>query len=167
MPVDELQDPVNYAWWWTPLGLLVMLAVVVWIVWVWTGPRRAARALAREPEAEPEGPAIHARPDDRWATVRPIYLERVDEVERRYTAGELDNRGLHLELSAVVRDFATVRREVDARTMTLAEIRELSGTKRLAKLIDSYYNPAFSRRGQYSASPKGALQGARRVIRQW
>lgn len=165
MPVDELIAPVAYSWWVTPLGLLLMAAAVTWVVWVLRTKRFAPATGA--PPAAPDLPAVHARRNDRFATIRPVYLARIDEVERRFRAGELDTRGLHLSLSEVVRDFATVRVGVDARRMTLAELRAVGGAKRLVSLIDSYYRPSFSRRGSISADPVRALEGARKVVRQW
>lgn len=162
MPVDELNGPVAFAWWVLPLGLALLLLAVGWVVAVLVTTRRRA-----EPGPPPPPPAVHARPGDRFATVRPLYLARVDEVERRFDAGELDARGVHLELSAVVRDFATIRRGVDARVLTLSELRRIDGAKRLATLIESYYRPSFARFGTVGASTENALQGARRVISQW
>ncbi|WP_149203507.1 hypothetical protein [Actinotalea subterranea] len=162
MPTDELNDPVLYSWLVTVAGVLLMVAVVVYLVW-------AVRSTRARPEDQPP-PLLPLTPGyggDRYASVRPVYLARVDEVEHRFRTGDLDARGLHLELSAVVRDFATVRRGVDARVLTLSDLRRIGGAKRLASLIESYYRPAFARSGATEASPEHALDGARRVIRNW
>lgn len=159
MPVDELTGPVVYSWWWVVLGLVAMAAVVGYLVW-------AVRSTRQAPQPARVG-GLPRRVGDRFAEVRPVYLARVDAVERRFLAGELDARGLHLELSAVVRDFATVRRGVDASVLTLSDLRRVDGTRRLAALIESYYRPAFARSGAVTASTQDALDGARRVIRQW
>lgn len=159
MPADELTAPVVYNPWWLVLGLLAMLAVAGYLWWAVRSTR---------PEPRPEDPrALPARVGDRFAEVRPVYLARVDAVEARFRAGELDARGVHLELSAVVRDFATVRRGVDASVLTLSELRRVQGTRRLAALIESYYRPAFDRAGTVTVSVEDSLDGARRVIRQW
>ena len=162
MPVDDLYGPVTYSWWWTLVGGLAIAAVVTWIVVVLVRTRPGGA-----PPLPPPPPALMARPGDAFATVRPVYLAKVDAVERRYTAGELDARGLHLELSAVVRDFATIRRGVDATVLTLSEIRRIEGARRLAGLIETYYRPSFARYGTDGASTGAAVEGARRVIRQW
>lgn len=165
MGVDELIPPVAYSWWVTPLGLLLVAVAVGWVVWV-LRTRRFAPGAAPTP-APARSPAPATRRVDKFAAIRPVYLARIDEVERRFRVGELDTRGLHLALSEVVRDFATLRVGVNARMMTLAELRTVGGTKRLVSLIDSYYRPAFSRRGSKGADPERALTGARRVVRQW
>jgi hypothetical protein len=159
VPVDELTGPVVYSWWWLVLGLLAMVAVVAYLAW-------AFRRTRPRPRPVTDG-ALPYRVGDRFAEVRPVYLARVDAVEQRYRRGDLDARGLHLELSAVVRDFATVRRGVNASVLTLSELRRVQGTRRLAALIESYYRPAFDRTGPETVSVDGSLDGARRVIRQW
>ncbi len=164
MPVDELYDPVLYSWWVTVLGVVLVALAVAYVVW-------AVRFTRRRPEHdEPPPPAPPRRLgpyEDPFAELRPVYLGKVDALEQRFVAGELDARALHLELSAVVRDFGTVRRGVDARVLTLSELRRIEGTRRLANLIETYYRPAFARYGSLGASSEKALDGARRVISQW
>lgn len=164
MPVDELYDPVLYSWWVPVLGAVLMTLAVAYVVW-------AVRHTRRRPEHDappPPPPQRRLGPyDDPYAGVRPVYLAKVDALEARYVAGELDARSLHLELSAVVRDFGSVRRGVDARVLTLSELRRIEGARRLANLIETYYRPAFARYGTVGASSEQALAGARRVISQW
>lgn len=161
MPADELYGPVALSGWWTVVGVGVMLLAIAWVV---IALRISRRRLNVPP---PPPPSVPARRNDTFAAVRPIYLARVDAAEARFDAGELDARGLHLELSAIVRDFATVRRGVNARVLTLSELRRVDGAKRLASLIESYYRPAFARYGGAGASVEKSLAGARRVISQW
>ena len=160
MLAAEINDPVTYSWWWDLVAAAAVLAVAGWMTFVLVMTRR------RTPEPDLElllGPY-----SDRFATVRPIYLGRVDAVERRFRDGELDVRGLHLELSAVVRDFATVRRGVDARVLTLSDRRRLEGARHLAELIETYYRPAFAQPdGAPQVSPEQSIHGARKVISQW
>lgn len=161
MPVDDLYDPVVYSWWVPVVGVLLIALVVGYLVW-------AVRSTRRRPEDRlPPPPPREAYGGDPFVAVRPVFLAKVDALERRYTAGELDARALHLELSAVVRDFASVRRGMDARVLTLSELRRIQGTKRLANLIETYYRPAFARYGAVGASTEHAVAGARRVISQW
>lgn len=162
MPTDELYAPVTYSWWVPTIGVALMLLAIAWVVIaVLLTRRRPATTLPPPP------PQLAARPGDPFAAARPVYLARVDALERRFAAGELDARALHLELSAVVRDFATVRQGLDARVLTLSELRRLTGTRRLAALIETYYRPAFAQDGPAGASPERAVTGARRVISQW
>ncbi|MBX9245991.1 hypothetical protein ICW40_14375 [Actinotalea ferrariae] len=164
MPVDELNDPVLYSWWVPVLGVLLVALAIGYVVW-------AVRYTRRRPEHDAPPPAPPQRRlgpyDDPYASVRPVYLAKVDAVEARFAAGELDARALHLELSAVVREFGSVRRGVDTRVLTLSDLRRVDGTRRLANLIETYYRPAFARSGALGASTEQAIAGARRVISQW
>ena len=161
MPVDELNDPVLYSWWVPVVGVLLIALVIAYLVW-------SVRSTRRRPEDRmPPQPPRSMYGGDPFAAVRPVYLARVDALERRYTAGGLDARALHLELSALVRDFASVRGGMDARVLTLSDLRRIQGTGRLASLIETYYRPAFARYGAIGASTEQAVAGARRVISQW
>lgn len=162
---DDLYDPVALSGWWGWVGLGLMLLAVAWVVYA---IRRGRRAPVEPPPPPPPPPPPSSPVEtDPYAAARRLHLGMVDTLEARYAAGELDARGLHLELSTVVRDFATVRRGVNARILTLRELRRVSGTKRLAALIESYYRPAFARHGGAVASAESALAGAREVIREW
>ena len=155
----ELNEPVTFSWWWDLVAAAAVLLVIGWIV--------AVLVLTRRRTPEPDLEALLGPYGDRFATVRPLYLEQVDAVERRYRDGELDVRGLHLALSAVVRDFATVRRGVDARVLTLSDLRRLDGARHLAGLIETYYRPAFAQGGAPEIHPEQSIHGARTVISQW
>lgn len=163
MLVDELNDPVLYSWWVTVGGIALLAAGIAYLVW-------AVRSTRRRPAdvPPPPPPVRRLQPGrDPFAGVRPVYLAKVDALEQRFLAGTLDARALHLELSAVVREFATVRRGVDASVLTLAELHRVRGAERLAGLIATYYRPAFARHGTVGASPEQAVGGARWVISQW
>lgn len=163
MPVDELNDPVLYSWWVPVLGVVLVALAVAYVVW-------AVRHTRRRPEQDvpPAPPVRQLGPyDDPYASVRPVYLAKVDALEQRFDAGELDARALHLELSAVVREFGTVRRGVDTRVLTLSDLRRVDGARSLANLIETYYRPAFARYGAVGASTERALEGAREVISRW
>ena len=161
MPADELVDPVRYSEWVLILGLALVLGALAWVGWVLFSKRLARWVTDPKPRSRPETPDA-----DLFAPMRAVYLERVGEVERRHGAGELDRRGVHLTLSAVVREFASDR-GIDARHMTLRELRELAGTESLARLIESYYRPAFARNAARVADVDTALAGAREVISTW
>lgn len=161
MPVDELYDPVLYSWWVPVVGVLLVAAAVGYVIWAVRSTRRRPA-----PPPPPAAPVLASRGDP-YAAVRPLYLSKVDVLEQRFTAGELDARALHLELSAVVRDFGTVRRGLDTRVLTLSDLRRLTGTRDLANLIETYYRPAFARYGTVGASTERAIDGARRVISRW
>lgn len=156
----EINDPVTYSWWWDLVAAAAVLIVVAWIVFVLVSTRR-------RPPDEDDPLLLMAMTGDRFAAVRPVYLKKIDAVEERYRDGELDVRALHLELSAVVREFATIRRGVDASVLTLSDLRRLEGTRHLAGLIETYYRPAFSRDGAPHVQPEASIHGARTVVSQW
>ena len=118
MPVDELVDPVGYSGWWTVLGIVLVLAaaaVVFLVLWL-------TRASAAEKAAPPPAPLLPTGPYDPYAPLRAEYEGRLDALAERFRAGELDERSLHLALSAEMRGFATGRLGQDASSMTLSEI---------------------------------------------
>ncbi|MBD8080334.1 hypothetical protein [Cellulosimicrobium arenosum] len=164
MPVDELVDPVGYSGWWTVagLGLLLLAGAVVFAVLWFT------RARAVEKDVRP--PAGGYLSADRWAALRSEYEARLDAVERRYHEGELDERALHLALSAEVRAFASRRLGQDASSMTLSEIQQLSGAGHLTQLIASYYRPSFAEDQDpraHEVDPGSSVARARTVVRTW
>lgn len=167
MPVDELVDPVGYPGWWTAVGvavLLVAVAVVVGILW-------STRASAQEKAAaRPTGPSPLGPPDP-YGPLRLEYERRLDAVEQRFRAGELDERALHLALSAEVRGFATGRTGQDASSMTLSEIEQLADGQRLTPLIARYYRPSFADHDNdpraRSTDAEDSIARARAVVRTW
>ncbi len=167
MPVDELVDPVGYSGWWTVLGIAAILAaaaVVFLVIWL-------TRARAEEKAAPPPGPRPPAGPHDPYAALRAEYEERLDEVTARFRAGELDERALHLALSAEMRGFATGRLGQDASSMTLSEIQQIGRAGRLTHLIARYYRPSFADHDNdpaaRSTDGEASIDQARSVVRGW
>ncbi len=165
MPADELVDPVGYSWWWTAAGvglLLVAAAVVVLVLW---RTRASAQERAATATSSPAGPP------DPYGPLRTEYGRRLDVVEQRYRAGELDERALHLALSAEVRGFASGRTGQDASSMTLSEIEQLTGADRLTPVIARYYRPSFA---DHASDPQAratdaedSISRARAVVSSW
>jgi hypothetical protein len=123
-------------WWWLALPLFAAL-LVAWIL--------VSRRLARVPDAPavdvPAAPApFRPRPD-----AGALALARIDEVERRVAEGELEPRSAHVELSAIVREFARDRTGVDASAMTLSELRARH-LDRVADVVAGFYPIAFAPR---------------------
>jgi hypothetical protein len=159
VPADELVDPVGYPGWWTVVGIVVLLvaAAIVFLV-LWLTRARAAEKAASVPL-------------DPYGALRSEYERRLDAVAQRFHAGELDERTLHLALSAEVRGFATGRLGQDASSMTLSEIQQLSGADELTRLITRYYRPSFA---DHENDPKArttdaedSIARARTVVRSW
>ncbi|MCB7134980.1 hypothetical protein [Cellulosimicrobium marinum] len=167
MPVDELVDPAAYSGWWTAAGvglLLAAAAVVFLVVWL-TRAGAAEKAASAPPPPSPAGPL------DPYGALRREYEERLDAVAARFRAGELDDRALHLALSAEVRGFATGRTGQDASTMTLSEIQQLAHADRLTRLVARYYRPSFADhaadRTAAATDAEDSIARAREVVRTW
>lgn len=167
MPVDELVDPVGYSGWWTVLGIAAILAavaVVFLVIWL-------TRARAEEKAAPPPAPRLPTGPYDPYAELRAEYERRLDAVAERFRAGELDERTLHLALSAEMRGFATGRLGQDASSMTLSEIQQLGEAGRLTQLIARYYRPSFADHDNDPAARatdgEDSIDRARSVVRAW
>jgi hypothetical protein len=171
VPDDELYAPVLYSGWWAVLGVALVLLVAGWVVFA----LRSTRASAEE-RALPSAPRGPSGPYDPYAGLRAEFEGRLEAVEARYLAGELDERALHLALSKEVRGFASGRLGVDASVLTLSEIERLTGAQHLTRLIARYYRPSFAERPDdlsrdhaQSAAPEGreSIDRARTVVRTW
>jgi hypothetical protein len=169
VPVDELVDPAGYSGWWTALGIVLLLAAaaVVFLVFWLTRARAEEKALA----AQRPAPLLPTGPYDPFAALRAEYEQRLDSVAERFRAGDLDERTLHLALSAEMRGFATGRLGQDASSMTLSEIQQLSEAGRLTQLIARYYRPSFADHDNdpaaRSTDAEDSIDRARSVVRGW
>ena len=164
MPGVELVDPVGYAGWWTLVGVLMLLAIPAWYVGIfwWTRKRpEDADDAAPSPgrTVPPAGPG-----SDPWAPVRQVYLDRLDEIKARHKAGELDPRGVHLEIRQVMREYTKARTGVPADTFTASDAARVQ-LGPLAKTLKNLSYPSFARTS--AAKPSHSLYRARRVIQQW
>lgn len=164
MPGGELVDPLPYAWWWPWVAGAIVLAVVAWYVWVVRSTRAPADAPVPSPVAPPAPEAPASRRDE-YAALRGATLARLDDIERRHRAGDLDARGAHLELRFAVREFAAGRTGLDTSTMTAAQARGDRRTRRLATLLENLSVPTFavSSRTRVSRS----LDQVRKAVRTW
>lgn len=150
----SLYPPESYHGEWLLLGCALLIVVAGWYGWVFWSTRPA-----RTPDVPPP-----PRPD--LAGLKGHYLKRIADVERRAAAGELDVRGVHQELSVVVRQFVHEASGSRAHVMTLAGLRDGDERHgRLAPVIESYYPPAFM------AGPIGdiarAITAARQLVDTW
>ncbi|MCC2316125.1 hypothetical protein [Cellulomonas xiejunii] len=166
MPGAELVDPVPYAPWWPWVAVAIVVAVVAWFVWV----VRSTRAPAQEPPSPSPSPAPVAPPAPRdprdpYAALRGTTLARLDEVERRYRAGDVDVRGANLEIRYVLREFATGRTGVDTSAMTAATARADRRTRPLSTLLENTSMPTFAPTSRARLSR--SLDQARKRVRTW
>ncbi|MCC2336450.1 hypothetical protein [Cellulomonas wangsupingiae] len=164
MPGAELVDPVAYASWWPWVALGIVVAVVAYYVWAVRSTRAPAPTPAPTPLAASAPPAPASRRDP-YGALRGTALARLDEVERRYRAGEVDERGAHLEIRYAVREFATGRTGVDTSAMTAAAARADRRTRRLASLLENSSVPTFGATSRTRVSR--SLEQARKQVRTW
>lgn len=91
---DEFYPPVQYAPWWMllALGIIVLAILAVWLILLFTRPRRATTAAA--PVAA-----------DALTMLRHEYLDGIGRIEQAWRARELTARQANLELSRTTRQF--------------------------------------------------------------
>ncbi|MBF0687340.1 MAG: hypothetical protein IR158_06170 [Cellulomonas sp.] len=166
MPGAELVDPVPYAPWWPWVAVAIILAVAGWFVWVVRSTRAPAQdAPASVPPPAPAAPPAPKNRRDPYAALRGTTLARLDEVERRYRAGDVDVRGANLEIRYVLREFATGRTGVDTSTMTAAAARADRRTRPLSTLLENTSMPTFAPTSRARLSR--SLDQARNRVRTW
>ena len=154
MPVDEFALPMQYNVLWPILGGVAILVVIAWFVLV---PLLSRVFSRRRPKKVVERPRAAARG-------RGGSLQAIDEVEREALAGSITVREAHLRLSEIVRSFASENRPVDARTMTLTELREHDMTI-VATAVAQCYPIAFQEEELTELGP--APQIAREAVNAW
>jgi hypothetical protein len=153
MPGGEFFPPVQYSPLWLVLGLLVLALVIGWYVFALVSTRRP-----REPVGASTGMAPLAPP------VREAYLQRIDDVNRRYATGAVAFSDAHHELSALVRSFAAEARGIRAQYMTLDDLRKTEHHG-LAATVEALYPGAFS--GAATGSIDEATARASELVRSW
>ncbi|MFC8193164.1 hypothetical protein ACFUMH_16030 [Cellulomonas sp. NPDC057328] len=164
MPAGELVEPMAYHAWWPLVGVALVAAVVGWFWWVVRSTRGPAAAAPATPAPARVPSAAQGRRDP-YAAARQVALDRLTAVEGRHRAGELDERGVHLELAFVVREFAAARTGVRTASLTAGLARGDRRVRRLARLLERYSNPSFAARSR--ASVRTSLEEARKVVREW
>lgn len=165
MGTDDLLDPLTYgpAWLWGPIAVLVLVAA--WLVAAWRLGRRRADGRAESPESA--DPLAGATSTDPYAGARSRRLADLDEIAERLRAEQVEPRVAALEVAAVLREFASVRRGVKAEPLTATELRRLGWTGGAGELVAALLDPAFSAPGASPDSAHTAVDRAREVISRW
>ena len=147
----EFTGPTSYSPWLTWLAVLLPLLVLAWYV----------------------GVTWWARPRGRWSprrlrTLRRDHLARLDRVEADVAAGDLSLRSAHQAISELVRSFAAQVGPLDARPLTLEQLRVV-GPSGLVDVVALVYPPEFSpgAEGEPAERLAPALADARLVITEW
>lgn len=162
---------------WMPVVATICLIVVLgWLLFSFLTTRR---------DTSPEVGDIPMAPGERRQ-----WVERLGEISGRWEAGELDLRGLHLELASLLRGFAEARSGQEITTATVTEIlamadttgprsvmtrlRQVRSAKRpldanplghVGELLAVWEQPSFDREPE--AVAQEALDHAGEVVHRW
>jgi hypothetical protein len=148
--------PVQYHHWvvYLVVGLLLVALVAGWYVFM---VRHSARRLPPTVGGGVTGAA-------QLAALQSKYQSLVSEVATEHQAGRLGDRAAVNRLSLLLRFFAHEAKGVDARVMTLADLRR-SQLPSVSGAVEQYYPPSFQRDAPGDVS--SAVDTARGVIRSW
>jgi hypothetical protein len=153
--IDDFFAPWGYGWWWWIVLPVFLVLLTAWILL----SRRLAGRIGRPPKAV-DLPTVWVPPKDAAKEA----LERIDATVSAARSGELDARDVHVELSAIIREYGWKRTGVDARSMTLDELRRSRLTE-VADTIATFYPIAFAPKPGAEVEP--AAERAREVVRTW
>jgi len=152
---DLLYPPTQYG----PEWLVLLLAIVAVLV---LGGVLVA-VLTRPPRVVAP-PVPH--PTLVLTQLRTEYLARIDDVERRARAGELDARRAHAELSRLMRGFVGEYSGLEAPVMTLQDLRARGVHPALLDAIGRFSYPSiFPPRNP--VDPVLGAEAARQVVHAW
>ncbi|BDA64584.1 MULTISPECIES: alpha-amylase [Actinomyces] len=168
--------PVLMPAWLAIVATICLIVVVAWLLFVLLTTRRDTSTQVGD---------IPMAPGERRQ-----WVERLDEITGRWRAGELDVRGLHLELAALVRGFAEARSGQEITTATVTEILAMADTTgprsvmarlrqvrsagrpldanplgRVGELLAIWEQPSFDREPE--AVAQEALDHAGEVVHRW
>ena len=166
-PASGVQPMVGYPGWVAAVGagLLAVAVGVVVFVWWWTRP--AQPRFATRTVAEPTGALGWSGWDEPLPEAQARYLAHVADVSRRYEAGLVGARAVHLELACAVRGYASARLGRDVRNLTVAELRSLTGDNPAAAALYAYLGPSFDGPTARPETTRASISAAWRVIQGW
>jgi hypothetical protein len=146
---------VQYSPLWLVLGVVLLLLIAGWIIFVLLFTRRRRQPVPADPL-----PGIPYQ----VGALRERFIALIDEVALAHATGVLDFRQSHQRLSLIVREFAGSARGIRAPYMTLEDLRALQLTP-LSATVGELYPGAFS--GQENGSVQQAVDRARRLVGEW
>ncbi|WP_022867362.1 hypothetical protein [Schaalia vaccimaxillae] len=128
---DQLRDPVIYPHWMWVAGLILILAVIIWVT-------AMIRRWWRSDETRIEELQTISQ------VRRDSYHCYVNDIEARHRSGELDSRDAHLAVAGLMRALGTERTGRDLEVATVAEVRQLLPMwPALADLLQACESPSF------------------------
>ncbi|MDO4243956.1 MAG: alpha-amylase [Actinomyces sp.] len=130
-----------------PLWMLVIAAIGIFLAlaWILRALLVTRRDTSREVGDIPMAPAERSQ----WAG-------RVEHAAARYEQGEIDLRGLHLELASVLRGFASARSGEDISSATVREILDMADTAG-PRSVEARLAAVMLRRRPLDANPLGYI----------
>lgn len=152
---DLLYPPIQYSGGW----LLLLLAAVLLAI-----AAGVAIAVLRRPQ-RPVTASV-APPAVVLQQLRAEYLARIDDVDRRARAGELDARRAHAELSRLLRAFVAEYSGIEAPVMTLPDLVDRGVHPALLDVISRFTNPSIFRR-RPPVDPALGAEAARTAVNAW
>jgi len=96
--------------------------------------------------------------------LKSMYLEKVREIETRYTNNLIDLRQAHIDLSKTVREYCAFASNINTDKLTLREIAKL-GKPALFDMVKEFYQPEFAYESDKDINM--SFWSAREVIRTW
>lgn len=159
----EIHDPVSYS-----VLLLVAAAILAVLAIGWPLAVIIGHRL-RSPKPEPVVPAAPPPPPPDPVALRASYLGQIEQIAAAHAAGRLPDRGVHQQLSGVVREFVAEVSAIPVDRLTLAELeRQLATQPQLASLtgfVAELYSPSFA--ADVSRPAAASLASARQVVERW
>lgn len=159
--VDELFPPVQYGFVWILLAfgvlalLLVSAALLLWLT------RQRTTYTRRAPSAAPAND-----PGALLAALREEYLDRLQRIEDRYRAGDLDARAANRELSREVRAFVQDYSGFEAPVLGLQDLVALGVHPALVDAMGRHYYPGMFR-SAVDIDPIAGVDAGRTVVMSW
>jgi hypothetical protein len=152
---DLLYPPIQYSAGWLLLLLAALLLAIAAAVVI---------AMLTRPKRVRVAPTPH--PQYVLQQLRGEYLARIDDVERRVRAGELDARKAHVELSRLLRGFVAEYSGIEAPVMTLPDLVDRGVHPALVDAISRFTNPSIFRR-RPPVDPVLGAEAARTAVNAW
>ena len=150
--------PLQYGLQWVLLAIALVVLIVAFYLLL---PRLVRKLTKPRVVVIPPAPPRRLTP---LQNAQQVAFDRIGAVEAAVAAGTTDVRDAHIELSAILREFATETTGIDARSMTLTELRA-SGLESLATVVATYYPIAFG--VPEHSRLAGAADRAREVLSAW
>lgn len=158
---DELYPPTQYGWGWLvlALGILALLALAAWLLFLLTKPQRSTVMSDHVPtQLPPTGEILNM--------LRMEYNDQISQIEGEYRAGTISARGANLELSRIVRTFVNEYSGLEAPVLALEDLKTLGVQPALLDAMNRYYYPSIFRRGP-AVDPIAGVEAARKVVASW